>query len=498
MEKRLKVSLYIRVSTDRQAKEGDSLEEQEKELKRFCELKGYTILRVHIEAGRSAKDTNRPEYQKLLRDIEAKNINAVIVKKLDRLSRSLMDFEKLMITLQDHNVEFISLKENFDTTTAMGKAMLRVALVFAQLEREQTAERISDVMNYRAEQGLRNGGQTPYGYDCINKELVPSRQHKKTLELIFEKFLETKSTIEVAKALNDLGTRNKAGKLWDCRAIHKILQNKTYIGKLLWDRTVHQGIHQPLISEGKFEQVRYLLSHKKYDTTRSKSQAVLPRILFCGECGRPMTPCHAYNRTKTKYYYYRCTSTSNSSGRKKANCPIKYAPLEKTEQRVIQILLDLSQEQFFKTIENKILKHNQLIERSAGGLKDDLTALENQLQSTKTKKDHYLDTLIAAKYLSAERERINEKLQELDLEEKQTKALIYKQQFDYAQKQEEQVDLSSFKNYLVTFRKDYESFSQQQLREFLVSTILEIIYHPDKLSVRFRALPWPLDFTAPA
>jgi len=113
--------LYIRVSTDRQAKEGDSLEEQESELKKFCEYRGFRIHKVLIERGKSGGNTNRPEYQKLAADIEAGKINAVVVKKLDRLSRSLLDFEQLMTRLQAKNVEFISLRQNFDTTAAMEK-----------------------------------------------------------------------------------------------------------------------------------------------------------------------------------------------------------------------------------------------------------------------------------------------------------------------------------------------------------------------------------------
>src|SRR6056300_1498111 len=150
------VDLYIRVSTDRQAKEGDSLEEQESELKKFCDYRNFKIHKVFIERGKSGGNTNRPEYKKLVKDIEAGKINAVVVKKLDRLSRSLLDFEQLTVKRHAHDVGFISLRENFDTTTAMGKAMLRVALVFAQLEREQTAERIKDVFAWRSEQGLYN------------------------------------------------------------------------------------------------------------------------------------------------------------------------------------------------------------------------------------------------------------------------------------------------------------------------------------------------------
>ena len=123
------------------------------------------------------------------------------------------DFEDFMVIAQEHEVEFISLKENFDTTNAMGKAMLRVALVFAQLEREQVSERVSDVMVYRAEQGLHNGGVPPYGYDVINKELIPHKKEKKTVEFVFNHFIETKSTAAVAKELNSMGIKNRNGSL---------------------------------------------------------------------------------------------------------------------------------------------------------------------------------------------------------------------------------------------------------------------------------------------
>lgn len=496
MDKKTRVSLYIRVSTGRQANEGDSLEEQENELKKFCEYKNYLIHKIYIERGRSAKDTNRPEYQKLLESIKEKKINAVIVKKLDRLSRSLLDFEEFMKIAQQHNVEFISLKENFDTTNAMGKAMLRVALVFAQLEREQTSERISDVMGYRAEQGLYNGGITPYGYDSINKELSPHKQEKKIVELIFNKVIESKSTIEVARFLNEMGYRNRSGQLWDCRRINNILQNSVYKGIVRWGKKLYQGIHQPIISDKKFEEARYILNRNKYISKNNKTNAILQRILFCGDCHCPMSPSHSLNRNKQKYFYYRCTKTNNTTGTKQSKCKFKYTSFNAIEERVINLMLSLSQEQSFKLLENQILKHNQTIERQLQYIKNELIMLERKLETIKEKKEHYLDSLISLKFLSSERQRINEKLEELDTEEKQAKANLYKQQFELSQKTDERIDLTDFKERLVSFKKDYESFSRTQLKEYLITTIQEIIYYPEKLTVHFRLLPWPVDFEA--
>ncbi len=143
MEKFKKCGLYIRVSTERQAAEGESLDEQEERLREFCRVRNWKVVKVYREEGRSAKDTNRPAFKELLRDIESGLIDTLIVKKLDRLSRSIVDFEKIYNFLQNHHVDLVSLHENFDTTTAIGRAVVRIVMVFAQLEREQTAEKPS-------------------------------------------------------------------------------------------------------------------------------------------------------------------------------------------------------------------------------------------------------------------------------------------------------------------------------------------------------------------
>ena len=495
MTNQFKVSIYIRVSTSKQANEGDSLDEQEKELKKFCEYKNYLIHKTHIEAGRSAKDTNRPEYQRLMKDIEAGKINAVVVKKLDRLSRSLLDFEGFMVTAQKHNVEFISLKENFDTTTAMGKAMLRVALVFAQLEREQTSERIIDVMSYRAQQGLYNGGIIPYGYDSLNKELVINAQEKKVLELIFNQFLETKSTVTTADFLNKAGSRNRNGKLWDPRTLDYLLHNTIYKGLVRWNDNLFRGIHQPLISDRKFEEVQDIFSKRKNLPKHTKTNAILQRILFCGDCQSPMSPSHSYNRTKQKYFYYRCTSVTESRmGKAKSNCSIKQISFNNIEARVINLLLALAGEQSFRMLENRIINHNQMVAQKAQAIKELLIVSESKLTGIKDQKDRYLDSLISQQFLAVERQRINQKLEELDLEEKQAKAEIYRQQFEANQETENKIDIVSFKRNLVIFKKDYESFSPEAKRQFLNSIIQEIKYYPEKLSIHFRELPWPMDF----
>ena len=488
-----KVDLYIRVSTERQANEGDSLDEQENELRKFCDYRGYKIHHVFIERGKSGGNTNRPEYQRLVKDILAKKVNAVVVKKLDRLSRSLLDFESLMKTMQEKEIEFISLKESFDTTTAIGKAMLRVALVFAQLEREQTSERLIDVMEYRASQGMYNGGHRPFGYTNVDKQIAPHKREKEIVVLMFDKYIETKSTIQTARFLNDTGYRDRDNKLFDNRKIHRIIQNSVYTGKIIWNGKLYDGLHQPIIAEAKFNQVQKIIEESNYKVRPNQVQGLLKKLLFCGSCSSYMTPSHSLNRMKNKFYYYRCRSTCNPE-KGQHNCTIKNAPFALVDTRVKEILLELSQETQFKLLENRILKHNQSVEREEQSMQKEKLLLENELESVREKKDKYLDSLISSQFLSKERERINQKIGELELEEKQIKARIYKLEFNICEVLDTVIDVSLLKKRLISFKTNHESYTFDHLQEYLVSMVEKIIYHKDRLLIYFKLLPWELEF----
>ncbi len=485
------VDLYIRVSTGHQVKEGNSLEAQENELKKYCEYKGYKIRKTLIERGKSAGNTKRPEYQMLLTDVKEQKINAVIVKKLDRLSRSLLDFESFMKLAQENNVEFISIKDSFDTTTALGKAMLRIAMIFAQLEREQTSERLIDVFAFRASQGLYNGGVRPFGYTNINKELVPYIKERQMVETIFNQFLQTKSTTETAKFLNETGQRDRGNKLWDKRKIHKILQNPIYLGKVKWNGEIFQGIHQPIVSEKQFLLAQEIFKKRRYITDKNKTFSILQGRLLCGGCGSPMTPSHSLNRHRQKYFYYRCTSTY-SAEKKTSKCKVKYVPFKKIETQVTDYILTLPTEQNFNFVENKILKHNQAIQAEKEIIKQEQTNFGIKQQETKAKKEKYLDTLISSPFLSSERKIINDKITELELEEKQIQGQIYKTQFEHTQKTQDLIDLTEFKKVIIHFKSEYETFTQNELKIAISELIKTITYHPDTLQIHFRLLPWSI------
>ncbi len=490
-DKQLTVDLYIRVSTDRQAKEGDSLEEQESELKKFCDYRNFKIHQVLIEKGKSGGNTNRPEYKKLVEDIEAKKINAVVVKKLDRLSRSLLDFEQLMTRLQEKEVEFISLRENFDTTTAMGKAMLRIALVFAQLEREQTSERISDVLHYRASLGYHNGGCPPYGYHSLNKELIISAKEKPIVELIFEKFLETHSADTVANFLNERKILNRRGNVWIGNYITRTLQNPVYKGMLLWKGQIHQGLHIPIIAPSVWDTTHEILEAKKSLKTLQKSDALLQKLAICGHCGSPLTPSFAYNRFKTKYCYYRCGSTQHGKHRRlHINCDFKYIASDKLHSSVLNSLSLILQPDFFTQIETKVNDHNTDLEVRIHDLLNQSKLAEENLKKCKSKKNEYVDVLITHAFSTQDKKRIHDRMDELEKEEKKFKSQITTYDLEKTKLEAQLLAIDSFKTQLA-LTKDASIDSDAMLYKKQLHLLIDTLtVFNSKLIFKFKTLPW--------
>lgn len=484
----VRVGLYLRVSTQHQV-DGDSLEEQENELRKFCDYRNFHIYKLYIEEGKSGGNTNRPEYQKLMRDIEQQKIHAVVVKKLDRLSRSLLDFEQVMLLMQHHNIEFISLRENFDTTTAMGKAMLRMALVFAQLEREQTAERVTDVMHFRASQGLRNGGTTPYGYRVVEKQLIPYAKEKEIIELIFKQFIDTQSTSAVARFLNDIGSKNRSNKPWDCRGILWLLQNPVYKGDIRWKDQLFTGTHPPLISAQTFDQAQHFLK-KKHKAI--KTDAILQKLLFCGYCNVAMTPYYVHNRTKLKYYYYLCTNGTNHKPGTISKCPHKRIAMHLIQDTVLDHIARLTEDFHFRPISNRIDKHNNAIQAEIFKLNAHLQKLQDDLTQLKVKKDRYFDSLMTQSLLSNERKIGNERLKELDAEERTLKALIHKQEFEKTLLLDTKLAPTEFRRTLTTFATSYPAWDSKTQSIALQRLIKDIHYHDTHLILQFKAIPWTI------
>jgi len=433
-----KCALYLRVSTDQQALDGESLEEQEERLRAFCKTRNWKVTKVYREEGRSGKDTNRPQFQQMLQDIREGKVDTVVVKKIDRLSRSILDFEKTYNFFVEHNVDLVSLQENFDTTTAIGRAVIRIVLVFAQLEREQTSERTIDVLEYRAKQGLWNGGYPPLGYDIDDeKGLVVNKEEAAIVRMIFEKYLELASYKKVANYLNKLGLRTKVfvsrrgkkqgGKLYSNTTIARILKDPLYIGKVKYKDKIYQGVHQPIIDEDLFNQVQGIIEQNKISTSsikrRPKYDFLLEGVVRCGVCKSIMSPRWATSKG-TRYFYYECTSVGH---RGKSACSVRSIPAKALEEVILKKINQINQNEIL--LQRILNEANSKSKKELEELEKERVLLNLRISELKQRGKRLVDKLLEvggeySRFIKEEMKEAEKELKELEEQLSQIKTRI--------------------------------------------------------------------------
>jgi putative resolvase len=230
--KNLRIAIYIRVSTLYQV-DKDSLPMQREDLTNYCKYIFNTEdYEIFEDAGYSGKNTGRPAFQEMMIKIRKKEFTHILVWKIDRISRNLLDFSNMYEELKKYGVTFVSKNEQFDTSSAMGEAMLKIILVFAELERKLTSERVSATMISRATKGLWNGANVPIGYkwDPDTKFPIPDPNEAKTVQLIYDMYIKAKSCLALAKHLNTENIPTKRGGKWTSKTVNDILRNPFYKG----------------------------------------------------------------------------------------------------------------------------------------------------------------------------------------------------------------------------------------------------------------------------
>lgn len=319
------VGCYARVSTIEQAKEGYSIGEQQERLEKYCESMGWKIYNIYVDAGFSGASTDRPALQQMLLDIKFGRIQKVVVYRLDRLSRSQKDTLKL---IEDdflaNNVDFVSMRENFDTSTPFGRAMIGILAVFAQLEREQIKERMEMGKDARAKLGKYMGGiHVPFGYDYEEGELKINDYEAMIIREMFRMVIEGHTVHSIIKTFNEKGYRTRET-FWRDKTCRRMLSSEIYIGNIKYKQKWFKGNHDPIISIDDFEEVQRILD-KRLDARKKqmginpgKVNSYLGGILFCAHCGAHYTRNSQTCVSKgKKYTYHRYTCNSRySHGRK--------------------------------------------------------------------------------------------------------------------------------------------------------------------------------------
>jgi DNA invertase Pin-like site-specific DNA recombinase len=296
------------------------------------------------DGGYSGGTLERPGLQRLIRDVEAGRVDTVVCYKIDRLSRSLTDFAKLVDVFERKSVTFVSVTQSFCTTTSMGRLTLNILLSFAQFERELAGERIRDKFAASRRKGIFMGGHPPLGYDVRDRKLVVNPAEAELVRLIFWRFLDLSSALLLIRELNAQGHRTKSwttqagtfreGRPFDKGTLYKILRNRVYIGEAVHKGKSFPGEHEPIVDRVTWDRVHDVLAtnaRRRGNEARARTPAPLRGMMRCTHCGSAMTPTHT-RRCGRLYRYYVCLGASR---RGHDTCPVRSIAASEVEGLVL-------------------------------------------------------------------------------------------------------------------------------------------------------------------
>lgn len=417
----IRVALYPRVSTLEQARDGYSINEQIERMKKYCEAHGWEVTKIYTDAGYSGGDTERPGLQELIKDAENHRFDAVLVYKLDRLSRSQKDTLTLIEDVfLPNGVNFISMTENFDTSTPFGRAMLGILSVFAQLEREQIKERMEVGKIGRAKEGKWCGSpNVPIGYELDNDgELVINKYEAMQIQEMFRLFNLRISQRRVAKILHNKGYTYQNGGTWAGKHyLRPMLENKHYIGMVSYKGEWYEGNQDPIINKETFDKTQEILAEQDADyTKRSKrGTSLLSGLIHCGHCGSKYFCRCVTDKYSGKLNYYTCYKRTANTGKyknipKEERCKNKNWKSNVLDEKILNEIRKLSldpdsfivesiedeNEVKIKIVESHILEVENKISRfmdlySIGGM--DFNAVQDKITPLVSEKEKLQITL---------------------------------------------------------------------------------------------------------
>jgi site-specific DNA recombinase len=357
--KKMRCAIYTRKSSEEGLEQAfNSLDAQREACAAFIlsqKHEGWAVLpTLYDDGGFSGGTMERPALQRLLADISAGKVDVVVVYKIDRLTRSLFDFAKIVEAFDARGVSFVSITQQFNTTTSMGRLTLNVLLSFAQFEREVAGERIRDKIAASKKKGMWMGGLPSLGYDVKNRKLVVNEKEARTVLQIFRRYVELRSVRALKEELEAAGIRSKLRLLADGTsfggqklsrgALYLMLQNRIYRGEITHKGNAYPGEHQPIVDEALWNQVHTTLAENRVDRaagTDAKRPSLLAGLIF-DESGERLTPSHAVKKG-TRYRYYVSRSLITGTARDKSSG--RRIPAANLERLVINKLRDFLADQ---------------------------------------------------------------------------------------------------------------------------------------------------------
>jgi site-specific DNA recombinase len=415
----LRCAIYTRKSHEEGLdQEFNSLDAQRESGEAYIEsqrMQGWQVIpTLYDDGGFSGGTMERPGLQKLLADIDAGKVDVIVVYKIDRLSRSLLDFMHMIETFNAQGVSFVSVTQHFSTTDSTGRMFLGILITFAQYEREVAADRIRDKVAAAKRRGKYCGGVPVLGYDVDRqaKKLVINKEEAKLVKYIFQRFTQLGSAKTMATELNEQGYTTKTwltkkgkihqGKLWNTSHIYRLLKNRTYIGQVTHKDKYYPGEHQAIVAEKEWDKVQGVLADNTRDKigdVRVKMISPLKGVIRCGHCDCAMGPTYT-RKGERRYTYYICEKDTK---RAISTCPIKRLPAGDIEKAVIEQLgavfrtPTLVAKTYFtaremeKTENDRLQKQKYQLEKELASIRKDALTLTSSSKEEPDKKEKLAD-----------------------------------------------------------------------------------------------------------
>ena len=516
-----RAGLYIRVSTDLQAKEIEgSLKTQRQRLleeleRRSTEDCKWVAVKVYEERGRSGKDTNRPEFQQLLQDVKDELIEVVACTELSRVSRSVIDFLKFVHFLEEHRCDFLCLKQNFDTTTSHGKLLVTITVALAQFERELTSERTKAAFLARSRRGIWNGGVV-LGYDpdpAYKGRLVINESEADVVRLVFKLYTELGSYNKVRDALNEKGYRTKAyqsrrdkhhpAASFKKGDIESILHNALYLGKTeVNKKNKHRdqeklseperyqlvdGQHGAIVDEAVFRRAQEIIAlngkiNGSFARPAKYNHLLGVQIVQCGACGSTMTPSWATGRSRI-HPYYQCTKIEKVG---RGACRVRRVPAEELEglifKRVKQIAVSP------RLCEDLLQATNRTLGREIGPLRARRTRLQHDLAEVDTQAKDVVKKLLSNG--GGDLFYVKETLREAEERREQLKQEIAQVEAEITRYDSRGITSEELCHRLDLFEAAFEELTPVEKKRVTQLVVKEVLYTPERITLSLWDLPF--------
>ncbi|MDI3311392.1 MAG: recombinase family protein [Thermoanaerobacterium sp.] len=349
-------ALYVRVSTEEQAREGYSIENQVDRLSAYAKFQGWQNVEIFADEGRSAKDMNRPEMKRLIKLIKQDKVSIVATLFVDRLSRNLLDMLQFVELCEKHNTAYVCAALNFDTSTPIGRMVLQILAAFAEFENSMKATTVKSNMTNIVEKKKRYLALPPFGYEFDeHKNLVIVPEEAEWIQKAADMFIAGHGYRAVAKWLNDNGLTTKKGVSWTASTVRQMLTNELYIGQLIWNRRyydkngkmhwrdpsewiTHENAHPAILSDEQWAEINKRITRRMPKGGQKQSKYRLSGLMRCGYCGATMVSRRYGNKGphKNKFIFV-CSDYQKNGG-----CRFNYIFVDEADRAVYETLENLS------------------------------------------------------------------------------------------------------------------------------------------------------------